>query len=186
MSIIRIDNASDLDPTHISFENLRWKCGTGVDTSTGKGVYKRSSYRSGVMTELGDIEENLWYQLVEQLIQSSEEQFLLDALTQWEKEHTYQKASLVEIHKEALHLHSCRIFDDPQWVDFIPFNRQYRPDVLERAHIALVVTECCGLPGEVTREQICKAYDGTICCPHCGRWSHFTPFGHDELHAANS
>lgn len=174
MGILRIEKVSELRPHLITFPNLRWKYGTGVAISTGEGRYKKHSYRNGVMTELGDIEESLWYQLMSQLIQRNSEQWLLEALIEWEKEQCYRPLSLSEIRKEALHLHSVRIFDDPEWVDFLPFNRKFRPDILMQAHIVAIITECCGIRGEVTQEQINRAYDGTIHCPRCGRWSRFT------------
>lgn len=173
MSIERIDSASRLDPASISFSNLRWRYGTGVDTSTGKGIYKKHSYRCGVMTKLGDIEIKVWIQLMEQLIEKSGEQWLQDALFQWEKEHNYAKSSAAELKEKVLELHSARIFDNPEWVCYIPFNKRFRPDVLEQAHIVTVVNECCDLPGEVTQEQIDRAYNKTVACPHCGRWSRF-------------
>ena len=55
---------------------------------------------------------------------------------------------------KALQLHISRIFDNPRWVNFIPFNREYRPEVLEHASLVTVINECCGKPGEVTQEQI--------------------------------
>lgn len=173
MSIERIDSASRLDPATLTFSDLHWKYGTGVDTSTGKGIYKKNSYRYGVMTELGDIELKVWIQLMEQLIEKSGEQWILDALIQWEKEH-YMKASTAKLRESALELHSARIFDNPEWVCYLPFNKRFRPDVLEQAHIVTVVNECCGLPGEVTQEQINRTFNGGICCPHCGRWSKFS------------
>lgn len=173
MGVERIDSVFGLDPASISFSNLRWKYGTGVDTSTGKGYYKKVSYRTGVMTELGDIEIRVWVQLMEQLIEKNGEQWLLDALLQWEKEHNYTKASAARLRESALELHSARIFDDPEWVSYIPFNKRFRPDVLEMAHIVIVVNECCGRPGEVTQELLGRAFDGGIFCPHCGWWSKF-------------
>lgn len=190
MSIQRIDTISGLDPASINFSSLRWNYGTGVDTSTGKGYYKNHSYRHGVMTELGDIEIQVWYQLMERLIESAGEQWLWDALLQWEKKYNYTKASAAKLRESALQLHSCRIFDDPEWVCFIPFNKQFRPAVLEQANIVTVINECCGLPGEVTQEQLDRAAGGAVCCPHCGRWSRFTlPNGcaerevpHEKIH----
>lgn len=173
MSMERIDSASGIDSSALTFENLRWSGESGVDTSTGKGAYKKVSYRTGVMTKLGDIEIKVWMQLMEQLIERSGEQWLLDALFQWEKEHSYAKTSAAKLRESALELHSAWIFDNPAWVCYLPFNKQYRPAVLEQAHIVTVVNECCGLPGEVTLEQIDRAFDGGICCPHCGRWSKF-------------
>lgn len=173
MSIERIDSISGIDPASINFSNLRWRYGTGVDTSTGKGIYKKHSYHNGVMTELGDIEINVWYQLAEQLIEKSGEQWLLDALIQWEKQRNYTRASTAKLRESALQLHMARIFDNPKWVYYIPFNKRFRPDILKQANIVTVVNECCGLPNEVTQEQIDRAYEGVILCPHCGLASKF-------------
>lgn len=117
---------------------------------------------------------------MEQLIEKSGEQWLQDALLQWEKEHNYAKSSAAELREKALELHSARIFDNPEWVCYIPFNKRFRPDVLEQAHIVTVVNECCGLPGEVTQEQIDRAYNKTVACPHCGRWSPFKRVGESD------
>ena len=78
------------------------------------------------------------------------------------------------VRHKALQLHISRIFDNPRWVNFIPFNREYRPEVLEHASLVTVINECCGKPGEVTQEQIDGACTGTVACPHCGRWSSFS------------
>ncbi|WP_313529291.1 hypothetical protein [Anaerotignum sp.] len=161
--------AHDLE--RLTFENLQYHLSLGQSTSTGSGRNKEYTYKHGVRTPLGVIEETEWYQLMEQLIERSDEQWLLDALIQWEKERNYTRATSADLRKEALRLHSSRIFDKPKWVYYIPFNRQYRPDVLRRAHIVTVINECCNLPGEVTQEQIDCAYAGMVFCPHCGRWS---------------
>lgn len=171
MNLKRINFISEINTADITFQNFCWKYGTGVDTSTGKGAYKKVSYRRGVMTELGDIELKLWTRLVEELIEKSGEQRLLRALIQWEREHN-SKATTLELRESALDLHSCRIFDNAKWVHYIPFNRRFRPEMLERAHIVTIISLCCGLLGEVTQEQIDSAYDGNVACPHCGRWSH--------------
>lgn len=102
------------------------------------------------------------------------EQKLLEALTDWESRHNYAKDSARTVRHKALQLHISRIFDNPRWVNFIPFNREYRPEVLEHASLVTVINECCGKPGEVTQEQIDGACTGTVACPHCGRWSSFS------------
>ncbi|MFR6041929.1 MAG: hypothetical protein ACLUHL_11220 [Dysosmobacter welbionis] len=73
-----------------------------------------------------------------------------------------------------MHKYSMSLQDWPEWVDYIPFNRKYRPQVLEQAHIVTVFNACCGKPGEVTQEQIDRAWRGQIACPCCGRWSLFS------------
>ena len=85
------------------------------------------------------------------MIREKGEQELLGYLTQWCSELNFLKESADRIRKRALQLHVDRIFDNPRWVDFVPFNRRYRPDVLNTAHLV----------------------EGAIACPCCGRWSHF-------------
>lgn len=176
----RINHLNELDASALTFENLRWQYGVFHTLSTGSGRNKKYSYWNGVQTKLGEIEETLWYQLAEMLIQQSSEQELLSCLIQWGSEHNYINAPASEIRKNALDLHISRIFDNPKWVGFIPFNRRYRPEVLETAHLVTVVTDCCKQPGEVTQEQIDAAYQGEIACPHCGVHSSFSAVGQED------
>lgn len=173
MSVVRLNSYTEVDAATVSFSDLKWRYGTGIDTSTGKRWYKVHSYRYGVMTKLGDIEVSVWYQLMEQLIERENEQWLLDALIQWKREHGYQKRSASELRKEALQSHSHRLFDRPEWVDFVAFNKQHRPEVYAQANIVAIINECCGLPGETTQEQIEHAHEGAVHCPYCGLWSKY-------------
>lgn len=170
----QINSLNEIDMEHLDFEDIRWWHGTFHPISTGSGRDKKYSSWRGVQTRLGEIEEGLWYQLAELLIQRAGEQKLLEALTDWESRHNYAKDSARTVRHKALQLHISRIFDNPRWVNFIPFNREYRPEVLEHASLVTVINECCGKPGEVTQEQIDGACTGTVACPHCGRWSSFS------------
>lgn len=102
------------------------------------------------------------------------EEWLVDALTQWNKEHNYMKQGPSELRKDALHSYSHRLYDNHRWVYFISFNRRFRPEVLESVGIVTIVTDCCKAPGQVTQEQIDGAYLRQLSCPHCGRWSTFS------------
>ena len=170
----RIRDLREIDFSKLEFEDLRWKYGTFQSVSTGSGRDKKYSSWSGVKTRIGEIEESVWYQAAEKLIREKGEQELLGYLTQWCGERNTCKESAGEIRKEALQLHIDRIFDHPRWVDFVPFNRRYRPEVLKTAHLVTVGNKCCQKPGGVTQEQVDAAYEGTIACPCCGRWSAFT------------
>lgn len=180
MNYKRIDTLNGIDPSTVLLSDVRWRVGSGIALSSGTGRDKKYRYRTGVITDIGDIEEHLWYQLVEQIAQRDNEVWLVDALAAWEGEHNYTSRSPDEIHKEALELYSMRIFDQPEWVVYIPFNRRFRPEVLAEAHIVTVVNDCCKKPGEVTQEQIDRAYSGMIACPHCGRWSEFSIVSGEE------
>lgn len=183
----RIRDLREIDFSKLEFEDLRWKYGTFQSVSIGSGRDKKYSSWSGVKTRIGEIEESIWYQAAEKLIQEKGEQELLGYLTQWCSERNTCKESVGRIRKRALQLHVDRIFDHPRWVDFVHFNRRYRPDVLKTAHLVTVVNECCQEPGVVTQEQIDAAYAGTIACPCCGKWSHFdivdSPLGISEQQA---
>ena len=134
MNIGQINHILELDPESLTFANLKFETGTGVSYRDGSG---KSHYRTGVETALGDIEESLWYKLMEQLIEKSGERWLLDALVQWSKG---PATDMKELRRQALQLHSYRMFDNPKWVDYIPFNKKYRPAVLDHAHIVTVIT----------------------------------------------
>ena len=169
----RIRDLRGIDFSKLEFEDLRWKYGTFQSVSTGSGCDKKYSSWSGVKTRIGEIVESVWYQAAEKLIRGKGEQELLGYLTQWCSERNFLKESAGEIRKKALQLHVDRIFDHPRWVDFVPFNRQYRPEILQTAHLVTVVNECCQKPGVVTQEQIDASDNGTVACPCCGRWSQF-------------
>lgn len=174
MSNVQRNSISEFNLETMSFSELAWGYATGISISKGQGRNKEYSYRNGVMTELGDIEESVWYQLMEKLIEREQEDWLLTALIQWEKEHNYQGLNAADLRKQALHLHSVRLFDCPEWVCSLPFNQRFRPEIYTQTSIVVVKTECCDLPGEVTQEQIDRAYAGTVHCPHCGIWSKFS------------
>ena len=169
----QINSASEIPKNQLTFDNLQWFHGVFHPISSGSGRDKKHSCWRGVQTRLGELEEKLWFQLVESLIYNTGEQALLDALIEWENNHNYTKDSPQEVRKEALRLHTARLFDNPLWVHFVTFNRQYRPEVLETAHLVTVVNECCNTPGEVTQEQVDHSANGMIACPCCGRWSPF-------------
>lgn len=162
------------DLSSLSFEDIRWQNGVFRCNSTGAGRDKQRTYWHGVKTKLGEIEEKDWCRLAEALIEYSGETQLLKYLIQWCTEHNYTRDSAAELRKEALQLHAARIFDNPQWVGYLPFNKRYRPAVWRTANIVFVQNECCQKIGAVTQEQIDRAYTGTISCPHCGKWSKFT------------
>lgn len=180
MQSCRIRDLREIDFSKLNFEDLHWKYGTFQSTSTGSGRYKEYGSWFGVRTNIGEIEESVWYQAAEKLIRQKGEQEILNALFQWGSKHNYLRVTSKELRKDALRLHIDRIFEKPRWVDFVPFNRQYRPETLERAHLVTVINSCCGQPGEVTQEQIDAAYGDAIACPCCGRWSTFTIISDDS------
>lgn len=127
-----------MDLTSIDFPDIRWLHGVFYCNSSGSGRDKKYHPWSGVKTDLGEIEEKAWCQIAEALINRKGESALLKSLIEWETNHNYAHASKEVVRKEALQLHVARLFDNPLWVHFVPFNRQYRPEVLETAHLVTV------------------------------------------------
>lgn len=172
-STLMIDSIDQIDLSTVSISDIRWKIGTFHPFSSGFGRDKKHWSRSGALTSTGDIEESVWYKAAEYIAKRDGELWLVDALTEWEHDHNYRCLKKAELREEALVAYSHRLFDHPRWVDYIPFNRKYRPKELETAHIIPVITACCKMRGETTQEQIEGAYQGKLSCPHCGRWSEY-------------
>lgn len=126
--IDRIEDLKDILDT-VTCEQLRHKYGTGRSFTIVTLQEKKSRYRKGVMTEVGDIEESVWMQAMEYIIKRDNETELHKNLCEFVKDHFIgwfkTERDLIFY---ALQLHSLRIFDNPKWVDYIKFNQKYRPD----------------------------------------------------------
>ena len=117
----------------LTFADLRFHFGTGrAFIKSGSGRDAVYGYRNGVMTDVGDIEESEWAQLMMDLIKRSGEEGLQAQLRLWAKEHCAWLHTKKEVEMHALELHSSRIFDNPKWVDYELFNREYRPCATQR------------------------------------------------------
>lgn len=116
----------------LTFADLREHFPTGrAYIKSGSGRDAVYGYRHGVMTDLGDIEESQWEELLMDLIRRSGELELQEQLRRWAKEHCAWLHTKQEVDRYALQLHSSRIFDNPEWVDYELFNREYRPEQKE-------------------------------------------------------
>ena len=157
-----------------TFSDLRCHYQTGRSyVVSGEGRNRVYGYRTGVQCDLGDIERSEWCQMVKEVIHREGEQELHKQLLQHLKDHNYAKESTKEMEFKALELHADRIFENEAWVDFLKFNRKYRPEVAAAARLVWVITDCCMKPGEITQTMLdsYKHIDNRVCCPHCGRWA---------------
>ena len=77
---------------------------------SGSGRDKKYGYRNGIQTDLGDIRNDVWRDLVRELIVRSHEEDLFDKLLEWHY---------------TLELYAARIFDNPKWVDYEAFAKHY-------------------------------------------------------------
>ena len=151
----RIDAISQFDISSLSYQDIRWRYGTGIDQSTGKGYYKVVKYRNGVMTNIGDIELSVWLELAYKVIEAHGDLVLLTQMTEYLREYglssrgksrTFEK----ELKQEALQHCASQLHDNPEWVNFLQFNQEYRPEILKSAHIVKVNIACCQQTVEVT------------------------------------
>lgn len=72
---------------------------------SGSGRDKKYGYRNGIQTDLGDIRNDVWRDLVRELIVRSHEEDLFDKLLEWEKEHTYWLKTKAELEHYTLELY---------------------------------------------------------------------------------
>lgn len=172
-----VDSIECVDLSVVTVADIRWQHGTFRTFSSGSGRDKKYWSRSGVQTSIGDVQEELWYRIAEHVAKRDGEGWLVDALVEWECVHNYRELKSAELREEALCSYSHRLFDNPRWVLYIPFNRKFRPQVLETAGLVTIMPNCCNIPGETTQAQIDHAYQHQICCPHCGRWTEFSIVG---------
>lgn len=114
----------------LTFEKVSLKYGTGRSNTFNTPNGKKTSYRHGVMTEIGDIEVSVWIQIVEYLIQRAKENELYNNLLEWVTDTLKWSENDAERKKYALVLHAVRIFGNPAWVDYVAFNKKYRPKIL--------------------------------------------------------
>ena len=111
----------------VTFDNLRVHFFTGRSILlSGTGRDKKYSYRSGVMTDVGDIELSRWRELVHGLIEKAHEQTLHEQLLKWVKNCCPFQHTREEIETYALEIHASRLFDNPKWAAYDEFNRRYR------------------------------------------------------------
>lgn len=122
----RVATADQLSDS-ITFEDLRVHFFTGRSILlSGSGRDKKYTYRSGVMTDVGDIELSRWREIVHSLIDKAHEQKLHEQLLKWVKDCCPFQHTKEEIETYALELHASRIFDNPKWAAYDEFNRRYR------------------------------------------------------------
>ena len=160
--------------SELTFADLRVHFGTGrAYTISGKGRDRVMGYRVGKQCNLGDIETGAWMKMVRELIVQTGEQELYQQLITHMKEHYSWKQSKAEFELQALELHAARIFDNQLWVDFIPFNKRFRPEVLCAVKLVSVMPECCKKAGFLTEARYRERdpYCDENFCPHCGRWT---------------
>ena len=128
-------NAEAIDvPQGISYEDIRLMYHTGKFVRDYSSQDKKAGkYRIGVMTKLGDIEEKDWIRFAEELVRRNSEEDLFKQLKSWYRETTPWLRDEKDLHRYSLECFVARIFDNPNWVDYVAFNRRHRPEVLQQS-----------------------------------------------------
>ena len=121
-------------PENVTYDDIRLMYHTGKFVRDYSSQDKKAGkYRIGVMTKLGDIEEKDWIRYAEELIRRNNEEALFKQLKNWYRQTTPWLRDEKDLHKYTLECFVARIFDNPNWVDFVAFNERYRPEVLKKS-----------------------------------------------------
>lgn len=170
----KIDRIEDLNLNTISREDLIEQYGTGVSIPHGAGRAKTYTYRSGVQTKAGDLKLSVWTAAAQYVVQRDGLEAEIEHLREFFTQFGYRVGRTQEEKVREI-LSSCisGLYQNPQWVGYVPYNQKYHPEVLKEAHLVCVTLECCREPCLVTEEQIAGSSDGKVACPICGCFSNF-------------
>lgn len=130
-NLSKIDSFEAL-PKNLSYKMLECHCYTGQAVLiSGTGRHKKYEYRTGMLTDIGDIAYPVWARAVNQLIDDSGERDLYDALMEWEKQRIFFLHTKAEWERYVLDHFAQRIFDNPGWCDYEAFNREHQPEIFK-------------------------------------------------------
>ncbi len=130
---ILIDRMENINLDEITFSSVRKMYGTGrAFTFKNSQGGKKTHYRNGCMTAIGDIEKSVWQQAVRELILRANETELFQNLKCWLKDSKMIFRDEKELEDYALDLHAARIFDRTEWVGYVDFNTKFRPEILHK------------------------------------------------------
>ena len=168
-----IDQLEQLALPHLRAGDLRWMYSTGKGQITGSGRDKRHTYRTGIQTPIGDIELSVWIKAAEYIVERDGLQEELEHLRPFAL--SFGASLFAKQMARANHLDMCisKIYRRPAWVSFIPYNKQYHPELIDHMPIVEVIMDCCKTVCAVPKAQIHKEIQ-TAHCPACGRWASFS------------
>lgn len=168
-----IDRLEQLDLASLTAADLKTHIFTGRAIDIGIGRYRRKLYRFGVQTDIGDIEISVWVEAAEHIVEREGLKEELEHLRPF-AHYTPNAGPFTKLHEYVRHLDMClsAFYRNPAWVGFMPYNRQYHPELLEGVPMAQIIPKCCGELCEIPRAQI-SADLNVAPCPICGRWSSF-------------
>jgi len=117
-----INTEKDIGTSTLTFSQLRQRYYTGRNlTISGEGRDRKTKYRTGVMTEIGDIEIFIWEKMVYELIVKSNELPLFERLMAWCRKEPFL-LNEAERKTYALTLHAARLFENKEWAGYTDFH----------------------------------------------------------------
>lgn len=163
---------SEKEIAALTFADIRVHHYTGqAFIKSGQGRDAVYGYRHGLKTNVGDLDPAVWLEAANSIIEREGETELLQYLIEWEQETVpYFYKTKQELVQRATEMHVARLFDNPEWVDFVRFNQRYRPEVLERVELVSIRTSCCG-EARTTQAILDRWGTETTPCPCCGKHS---------------
>ncbi len=121
-------------PDGLTYEDIRLMYHTGVFIRDyGSQDKKAGRYRIGVMTKIGDIEVSEWIQYAEELIRRNNDEDMFGKLKRWFRESCAWFRDEKELHRYTLECFVAGLPDNPEWVDYVEFNKLHRPELLSSA-----------------------------------------------------
>ncbi len=120
-----------ISPENLTYENIRVHYGTGrFMRSPGSKDKNDGHYRTGMMTNCGDIEQAQWITIAENVIRLKGDWELFMKLKLWYKENVHFLHTEKALHIYALDCFVEQVHNNPDWVDYEAFNKQHRPERL--------------------------------------------------------
>ena len=121
-SVITV-NGRSIPVKTLSFSDIELlhRVGRG-QTVRGVGSDVRYVYKHSIATKVGEIEEEMWYSLIEYLIERDGEQKLFETLVEWCRQEVSWLKTKKAVRRYALELHAARMFDDKEWCGYTVFN----------------------------------------------------------------
>lgn len=156
------------DKKHIAFNELAVGYETGFDCLTCTlDELRFAPQRQYVHCSNGWMPQQVWKQKALDLIQKHNETSILEGLVEYTKKTFPWIQSEEGRYIYALELHMLRLFEDPNWPNYIPFSLQYRPEVVSPKSIGVYVCSC-GASHLLPKETywLRRPY---VSCPYCDK-----------------
>lgn len=166
-----INDLNHIDLATVTTEDLQFKWSTATAKSTGKGYWKKTTYRTGMETRIGNIEIGVWIKAAEAVIHRDGLDEELEHMTAFYYENNETPAfTREELYRASVGSTLFSLYKDPEWFWFVPYNRKHHPELLAAAHLIEVVADCCQAQATYTEEGLTRAGDH-IHCPSCRTWT---------------